>query len=254
MPGNKRVRRFHYGRYGRRAQHRSNPAAVCRNRVARAAALLTCALVALGACTGMQAQKAPAANTAPVVVQPGAPGAPSQRLPDSTTAPLPQRSAADVEFMQGMVMHHGQAVEMTAMIPSHTDDPQIRALGARIGLSQTDEMKFMQRWLVQHGEPVSMAMPGMPDMDMSGKPIPMMPGMLSAGQMAALRQAHGAEFDRLFLTGMIQHHGGALVMVKQLFQTPGAGQDADLFDFATDAANTQRAEITIMQNLLKKEQ
>jgi len=89
-------------------------------------------------------------------------------------------------------------------------------------------------------------------MDMKGNPMPTMPGMLTAAQMDALRQAHGAEFDRLFLTGMIQHHNGALVMVKQLFDTPGAGQDADIFNFATDADNSQRAEIRIMQDMLKE--
>ncbi|WP_254061718.1 DUF305 domain-containing protein [Granulicella sp. L60] len=154
--------------------------------------------------------------------------------------------------MQGMIMHHGQAVEMTALIPSHTENKEIRSLGARIGLSQTDEMKFMKRWLVARGEPASMAMPGMPDMDRSGNPMRAMPGMLTPQQMDALRQASGPEFDRLFLTGMIQHHNGALIMVKQLFDTPGAGQDADLFEFATDADNSQRAEISIMQGMLKE--
>jgi uncharacterized protein (DUF305 family) len=154
--------------------------------------------------------------------------------------------------MQGMIMHHGQAVEMTALIPSHTENKEIRSLGARIGLSQADEMKFMKRWLAARGEPTSMSMPGMPDMDRSGKPMQAMPGMLTPKQMDTLRKANGAEFDQLFLTGMIQHHHGALVMVKQLFDTPGAGQDADLFDFATDADNTQRAEIGIMQDMLKE--
>ena len=97
-----------------------------------------------------------------------------------------------------------------------------------------------------------MAMAGMPDMDKNGSPMAAMPGMLTQKQMDELRQAKGAEFDRLFLTGMIQHHNGALVMVKQLFDTPGAGQDAELFDFATDADNTQRAEIAIMQGMLKE--
>jgi uncharacterized protein (DUF305 family) len=94
-----------------------------------------------------------------------------------------------------------------------------------------------------------MAMPGMPDMDMSGHPMALMPGMLTLEQMEALRKEKGAEFDRLFLTGMIQHHNGALIMVKDLFDTAGAGQDADLFNFATDADNTQRAEIKIMQTM-----
>jgi uncharacterized protein (DUF305 family) len=154
--------------------------------------------------------------------------------------------------MQGMIMHHSQAVEMTALIPSRTENKEIRVLGARISLSQTDEIKFMKRWLAARGAPVSTAMPGMSGMDNSGKQMPSMPGMLTAAQMNALRQAYGAEFDRRFLTGMIQHHSGALTMVKQLFDTPGAGQDADLFNFATDVDNTQRAEISIMQDLLKE--
>jgi uncharacterized protein (DUF305 family) len=186
------------------------------------------------------------------VVQPGAPGEASKVLPPSTRAVAPQRSAADVAFMQGMIMHHAQAVEMTAWIPSHTENKEIRTLGARIGRSQADEMKFMQRWLEGRGEAVSLAMPGMPGMDMSGQPMHAMPGMLTAEQMEALRAAKGAAFDRLFLTGMIQHHNGALVMVKTLFDTQGAGEDADLFDFATDADNTQRAEIRIMQDMLKE--
>jgi len=149
-------------------------------------------------------------------------------------------------------MHHEQAVEMTALIASHTENKDVRSLGERISSSQSDEIKFMQRWLAARGEPVSMAMAGMPGMDTSGKAMALMPGMLTAEQMEALRKAKGAEFDQLFLTGMIQHHNGALIMVKDLFDTAGAGQDADLFDFATDADNTQRAEIRIMQAMLEK--
>jgi uncharacterized protein (DUF305 family) len=188
----------------------------------------------------------------PVVVQPGAPGKPSKTLPPSTKGTLPPQSRADVEFMQGMIMHHEQAVEMTALISSNTENKALRSLGARISSSQSDEIKFMQRWLAARGEAASMAMPGMPDMDASGNPMPLMPGMLTPEQMAALRKAKGAEFDQLFLTGMIQHHNGALTMVKDLFDTAGAGQDADLFNFATDADNTQRAEIKIMQTMLDK--
>ena len=154
--------------------------------------------------------------------------------------------------MQGMIMHHSQAVEMTALIASHTENKELRLLGARISSSQTDEIKFMKRWLVVRGEPVSMASPRMPGMDMAHQPIDLMPGMLTPEQMEALRKAKGAEFDHLFLTGMIQHHFGALTMVKDLFNTAGAGQDADLFNFATDADNTQRAEIKIMQTMLEK--
>src|ERR1700738_2255018 len=190
--------------------------------------------------------------TAPVVVQPGAPGKPTKTLPPSTRATLPPKSQADVEFMQGMIMHHSQAVEMTALIPSHTDNKELRSLGARISSSQSDEIKFMRRWLTARGEPVSPAMPRMKDVHMSCHPMALMPGMLTPEQMAALRKAKGAEFDHLFLTGMIQHHNGALTMVKDLFDTAGAGQDAELFDFATDADNTQRTEIRIMQTMLEK--
>lgn len=188
----------------------------------------------------------------PVVVQPGAPGKPSRTLPPSTRATLPPRSQADVEFMRGMIMHHSQAVEMTALIASHTENKDLRLLGARISSSQSDEIKFMQRWLAARGERVSMAKRGMPRMDMSREPMDLMPGMLTPEQMETLRKAKGAEFDRVFLTGMIQHHNGALTMVKDLFDTAGAGQDADLFNFATDADNTQRAEIRIMQAMLEK--
>lgn len=189
----------------------------------------------------------------PVIVQPGAPGQATKVLPPGTHAVAPKLVRADVEFMQGMIMHHGQAVEMCALIESRTQNPDVRRLGAKISLSQTDEMNFMKNWLEQRGQPTSMAMPGMPDMDMSGQPMKPMPGMLTPEQMDALRKAKGREFDRLFLTGMIQHHNGALVMVKDLFAQPGAGQDADLFNFATDADNTQRAEIGIMEGMLKKQ-
>jgi uncharacterized protein (DUF305 family) len=189
-----------------------------------------------------------------VVVQPGAPGQPSKTLPANTRPTAPLRSQADVAFMQGMIMHHGQAIEMTALIPTHTTNQELISLGARISSSQSDEMKFMQRWLAMRGEATSMAMPGMPEMDMSGHAMAPMPGMLTAAQMKSLKAAHGAAFDHLFLTGMIQHHNGALTMVKDLFDTAGAGQDADLFNFATDADNSQRAEIKIMQSMLKEKE
>jgi uncharacterized protein (DUF305 family) len=189
----------------------------------------------------------------PVVVQPGAPGAPSKTLPSSTRAILPPRSPADVEFMQGMILHHAQAVEMTAMIPSHSQNKDLRSLGARISSSQSDEINFMKRWLAARGESVPKAMPKMPGMDMSHGTMARMPGMLTSQQMEALQKAKGVEFDRLFLLGMIQHHNGALTMVKDLFDTAGAGQDAELFNFATDADNTQQAEIRIMETMLKKE-
>jgi uncharacterized protein (DUF305 family) len=187
--------------------------------------------------------------TIPVVVQPGAPGQPTRTLPSSTRATLPPHSPANVQFMQGMIIHHAQAVEMTALIESHTANKEIRSLGARINRSQSDEIKFMKRWLTDRGQPISPAMAEMPGMDMSSHQM-LMPGMLTAKQMDALRRAKDEEFDHLFLTGMIQHHNGALIMVKDLFDTAGAGQDAELFNFTTDVDSGQRAEIRIMQTML----
>lgn len=158
--------------------------------------------------------------------------------------------------MQGMIMHHAQAVEMTALMESHTQNKELRLLGARISHSQSDEMNFMKRWLAARGESTTMKMPEMKGMDMPGMDMPhtemLMPGMLTAKQMDALRKAKGTDFDRLFLTGMIQHHTGALTMVKDLFNTAGAGQDAELFSFTTDVDSGQRAEIRIMQNMLRE--
>jgi len=192
----------------------------------------------------------------PVIVRPGAPGEPTKVLPANTKATLPPSSPKDIEFMQGMIMHHAQAVEMGALIEERTQNKELRSLGARISHSQSDEMNFMKRWLTARGESTTMKMAGMGDMDMPGmdhgKHTMLMPGMLSAKQMDALRKAKGAAFDKLFLTGMIQHHNGALVMVKELFDTAGAGQDAELFNFTTDVDSGQRAEIRIMQTMLGK--
>ena len=147
-------------------------------------------------------------------------------------------------------MHHAQAVEMTALIESHTENKELRSLGARISRSQSDEINFMKRWLTTRGEQVAPAMPA-GHAGMHGPHHEMlMPGMLSAKQMEALRKAKGEEFDQLFLKGMIQHHNGALVMVKDLFDSAGAGQDAELFNFASDVDSGQRAEIKVMQTML----
>jgi len=232
-------------------------------RLARVLAVLTMGTTAFLFCSdacavkrGNYTEKAQGqgAETKPAVVQPGAPGEPSKTLPASTKGTLPPRSKADAEFMQGMVMHHAQAVEMTALIESHTENKALRSLGARINSSQTDEIKFMKRWLVARGEKSAMEMPTMAGMNMPHEhnAMALMPGMLTPEQMAALRKARGAEFDNLFLTGMIQHHNGALTMVKDLFDTAGAGQDAELFGFATDVDTGQRAEIKIMQEILEK--
>ncbi len=219
------------------------------------------ALFALGAAIAF-GQKTGALADSAIIVQPGAPGESSKTL---TTAPpsVPARvlTEADVKFMQGMIHHHSQAVEMTDLLRTRGRDKNLQELGKRISISQTDEIQFMRQWLQDRGKPVPMehmnhmAMThegsgSMSGMDMS--PMPMMPGMLSPQQMDALAKATGRSFDRLFLTGMIQHHRGALVMVQDLFETAGAAQDNVLYDFATDIDNTQRAEIDIMQRMLKE--
>ncbi len=212
--------------------------------------------IAVGAaslCCSMGGRAQQGDATKPVVVQPGAPGEPSKTLSPTTKGTLPPRSHADAEFMQGMIMHHAQAVEMTALISTHTGNKDLRLLGERISHSQTDEIRFMKRWLTARGEATSMAIPDMKGMDMPHGSMPLMPGMLTPEQMEALRHAKGDEFDRLFLRGMIQHHGGALTMVKELFDTAGAGQDAEIFNFATDVDSGQRAEIRIMETMLDKQ-
>ena len=196
-----------------------------------------------------------AQDKSPVVVQPGAPGEVTRKLPSNTRAILPPISAKDTEFMQGMIMHHAQAVEMVALMATRTENKELLLLGSRISQSQSDEIRFMTRWLQIRGEPISIPMEGMSSTDMSEMGHSthhsmIMPGMLSNKQMAALKNATNSEFDRLFLAGMIQHHAGALVMVKDLFDTAGAGQDAKLFNFATDVDSGQRAEIRIMQSML----
>jgi len=195
-----------------------------------------------------------AQQSAPIV-QPGAPGQPNKFLNEKTVwTPARAPFAADVEFMQGMIMHHSQAVDMVALLRTRGKSPVLKSFGEKISVSQSDEIGFMQRWLQSRGKPTAMQMDHsrMSAAEMKNMNM-LMPGMLTAEQMAALAKARGAQFDHLFLTGMIQHHGGALTMVDDLLSHPGAGQDPVLFDFATDIVNTQSAEIKIMQDKLHKE-
>lgn len=152
----------------------------------------------------------------------------------------PGYSEADVRFMQGMIPHHAQALEMTALIADRTGNPSIRRLAQRIDISQTDEIARMRRWLETRGETV----PG------DHHHSELMPGMLTEEDMARLSAASGAEFDRLFLELMIQHHEGALVMVDELFSTDGAGQETEIFLFASHVDSDQRAEIARMRGML----
>jgi uncharacterized protein (DUF305 family) len=148
---------------------------------------------------------------------------------------------------------------MTALVSARTRRPQLRMLAERIGLSQTDEMALMRRWLRAHGgsagETLSHDMPEHATHDMSGTAaMPLMPGMLSRMEMAALRAARGARFDRLFLEGMIRHHGGALTMVEQLLHAPGAAQESSINRFVSDVDADQRAEIARMRRMLNARQ
>jgi uncharacterized protein (DUF305 family) len=215
--------------------------------------------VALCSMIAWSQQTTPTSTVAPTIVQPGAPGTGNKTLSkDAATAgevPRPP-SKADVDFMQGMIMHHNQAVQMTEMLRTRTKDPEVMELGKKIDVSQSDEMRWMKQWLLDRGFPISADTMGGMDKDMKGMDMsmPMMPGMLTTAQMEALGKASGPEFDHLFLTGMMQHHSGALQMVKDLFANPGAGQDPQLFDFASDVDNTQQAEIDIMRHMLKERQ
>ena len=187
------------------------------------------------------------------LVQPGAPGQPNKVVTNPVGTAVKDPTAADFAFMQGMIMHHSQAVEMVGLMKGRTTDPDVLDLGKRISISQGGEIGFMKRWLAFYGKPVQdddMAGMDMGHMDMA---MPAMPGMLTPKQMAALRDAKGAAFDHLFLTGMIQHHTGALTMVKELFDNKDSGGEPQLFDFTADVDVTQRAEIGLMQDMLAKE-
>lgn len=161
----------------------------------------------------------------------------------------PPYSPADVHFMSGMINHHAQAVVMAGWAPSHGASASLRALCERIVVAQNDEIVLMQRWLRERHLPVPEADPrGMPMAGMNHTML--MPGMLTPEQMAALDAARGPAFDRLFLSGMIQHHQGALTMVDELFAANGAAQDDFVYKFATDVSADQTSEITRMNLML----
>ena len=221
--------------------------------------LLGIVLVA-AACGGGAATSAPAApgpqpvQSAPRVVQPGAPGQPSTTTAARQAAP--KHTAADTAFMQGMIGHHAQALEMVALLKTRTDSQNMKLMGMRIEVSQRDEIRMMQEWLRARGETApEVVQPGAAAsekaandahaMHMAGGKL--MPGMLTPEQMARLAAARATEFDKLFLELMIQHHEGALVMVRELMSSPGSGQDANLFAFASDVEADQSAEIYRMR-------
>ena len=207
-------------------------------------------LAALVAALTAAACRTAAPEPDPPLVQPGAPGQPSRVITADKAVELAQvqHTAADVRFMQGMVGHHAQALEMAALLPSRTTSEDMRKLAQRIDVSQADEIKMMQDWLSRRGQKL-------PDPHAHhAHGAVLMPGMLTQDEMARLGAAKGVEFDRLFLQFMIKHHEGALTMVKDLFATPGAGQEADIFAFASDVDADQRMEIDRMLALLNSKE
>jgi uncharacterized protein (DUF305 family) len=175
----------------------------------------------------------------------------SAQTPLAVRIDTPRYTAADVQFMQGMIGHHAQAVVMATMAPTHGASPQVALFCRKILRSQADEIELMQGWLRERGEKVpdpTDPHAGM-DMSMPGHMM-LMPGMLTAGELAQLDSARGVAFDRLFLTSMIRHHEGAITMVAKLFDSPGAGQTPEIFGFATGVDADQRAEIVRMQAML----
>lgn len=214
----------------------------------------------------------------PPIFQPGAPGQPSRTITPAQAIELGRTTftEADVAFMQHMIVHHAQAVEMVGLLETRGSDRRVQLLGRRIALSQEAEMAIMRGWLEErgrsvemqamdhsamgHGAPSGMNHAGMdhsamdhgahamPDPD----DTPVMAGMLTPRQMRTLATAQGPAFDALFLSGMIQHHQGAIDMVEALMKTPDAAQDTLLSDFATAVVADQQAEILRMRSLLSE--
>lgn len=186
-------------------------------------------------------------STGTRILQPGAPGQDTKTIGTAEATDLSKvgHTPADVKFMQGMIGHHAQAVEMVALIADRTASEDLKRLGLRIQVSQEDEMNMMRSWLQARGEKI-------PGPHSHHEPGGFMPGMLTAEEMTELAQAKGKEFDRLFLQGMIKHHAGAITMVEELFKTPAAGQDGEIFAFASDVDSDQRMEIDRMGMMLRE--
>jgi uncharacterized protein (DUF305 family) len=226
-------------------------------------------LAVLAACaSGGGGPESPAPTSEPgggaLLVQPGAPGQATRSIASSDLDELGgvEWTEADVRFMQMMIPHHAQALEMTALVDRHATTEAVQRMALRMKISQRDEIALMERWLrdrdqdVPHwqgamagGGMTGASMGGMAGMDGMGS-MAMMPGMLSPEQMETLRDARGPEFDRLFLEYMIQHHEGAIIMVQDLFTARGGGQESEIFQFASHVDADQTAEIQRMQGIL----
>jgi uncharacterized protein (DUF305 family) len=205
------------------------------------------ALLGLSGCS--QAAEQPVATPtpqAPAIVQPGAPGQASSVVTSVPKVDANNFTEGDVKFMQGMIHHHSQALVMVRMIATHTKSQELISMGQKIQLSQSGEITAMTEWLKARKQDVPMMMADGTVMDHGDAP---MPGMLTPEQMKALDASRSAKFDELFLTGMIQHHKGALKMVADLREA-GGGKETNIGDFLNEVDNDQRMEIVRMYGLL----
>jgi uncharacterized protein (DUF305 family) len=209
----------------------------------RGLTVAVCVLALVG-CTSDSSDES--GDDAPVV-QLGGPSGSNRTLSDDEAAGItaPGYTDADVAFVQGMIPHHQQALEMTAMVEQRTDSRDIRALAERMEIGQTDEIAQLENWLTHRGEDV----PGEHAHHGAGQDE-LMPGMLTAAQLADLAAARGAAFDALFLRSMIYHHEGAVLMVEELLGSGQGGQESEVFQLAQHISSDQRVEISRMKREL----
>jgi len=215
----------------------------CLERPAAVLALVA-AIVGMTACGGASRAKTSTGLGSAVASAPRTPA----ELAAADKGIMPY-TKADVDFVSGMIGHHAQAVLMAGWAPSHGASPSVQALCERIVVAQRDEIRFMQRWLRDRNLPV-------PDGDtshmmMAGMDMKLMPGMLTPEQLTELDKARGADWNRLFLQDMIQHHNGAIEMVETLFSSQGAVQDEYIFKFASDVHVDQITEVNRMTRMLE---
>ena len=204
--------------------------------------LLPAALAALAAAC---AACASAAGRTPEEPAPSAARTPAEQA--RMDGGRPRYTPADLRFMQGMIAHHAQAVVMARWAATHGARPDVRTLAGRIEVAQGDEIALLMRWLRARGESAPDTAAGHVLMGHHGAHGP---GMLSPEELARLDRARGPEFDRLFLAFMIRHHEGAVAMVRELFASPGAGQEPNVFRFASDVEVDQTTEIERMRSML----
>jgi uncharacterized protein (DUF305 family) len=205
---------------------------------------LTAISSACSAVAPIQSNASSAPKQAPPIVQPGAPGQVPRTLSAEDAVKIADTSytKADVFFMQNMIPHHGQAVDMAVLVADRTNNEEIIDIAGRIRKSQADEIAFMQDWLAQRSEAT--------DIDHSMHMDHSLMGMATMVQMDELEAAEGTEFDRIFLSLMLPHHEGAVRMVEDLLDQSGSAYDPVLYDFVNDIVNDQNAEITRMNGLL----